>query len=426
MTAPSSPSDTLTADRLTSDRLKAEVLPYTNARIALATAVLGSVGASLMWLGYLAIAARDVKLVATVAVGMAIGFAGEWLQHYVRGAIRERRSETSGDPPKNRSTVALLWASGFGLAALASEHLIGEMIYTYLVSFLGSLLSLVPAGAIIGWSMNRGRSKDENLFQLIATGLSIGLSIAVVTGILWTIAFGHAPWWDLVSWWCLIGLGTRFVTRHDRNAVTIADPIAAVVIVFVATFLLNLLPRTYDKLGVFKTIPEFLRVTAAEIQTSPGLPGPFSLDQEKRIATGLAKASKARDDSIARVVADEARKDSIRTATDTARARIMRGLPSAHSTVTPGNLRRAAEEPSADSSRFAGAIAVWKSPARREYICSWLIILAFAVGAGLAPGVERALRPVDYPNSETFRRDVRLTMFMVFVLAAACAVGRLA
>ena len=43
-------------------------------------------------------------------------------------------------------------------------------------------------------------------------------------------------------------------------------------------------------------------------------------------------------------------------------------------------------------------------------------ILLFAIGVGLAPGVEFALRPVDYPNSETFQRDIRLSVAVVLLL----------
>ncbi len=181
--------------------LKASVVPYTNFRIALASAALGGVGATLGWLACLAYEARSREMVISATVGALIGLMLHWLQHYVRTAIRERRGEIARGRAAHHSLFAVLWATGSGLIALASEHLLGEMVVTFLRPFLASVASLIPAGAIIGWSMSRGRAKNQNLLQLVGEGLLIGLSIAIVTGIIWTFALGSAPWGALCAWW---------------------------------------------------------------------------------------------------------------------------------------------------------------------------------------------------------------------------------
>jgi hypothetical protein len=52
-------------------------------------------------------------------------------------------------------------------------------------------------------------------------------------------------------------------------------------------------------------------------------------------------------------------------------------------------------------------------------------MLLFAGGIGLAPWTERRLRPVDYPNSETYRNDIILTIVTALTLVSACVVARM-
>jgi len=390
----------------------ASVIPYTNFRIALATAILGSLGATFGWINWLAIESGDWKLLVTIVVGAVVGLALHWTQHYIRVASSERRGESTGHMHA-WNLGAFLYAGGFAFLGLATEHLITEMVAAYLRPFLASLASLLPAGAIIGWSMNRGRSKDENLVMLIADGLFTGWSIAVVSGIIWTISFGSAPWFALLSWWGLIGIGTRALTGQERNAVKTGDPIAAVALVFAMTFALNLLPATkssYDKLGPFKTMGWIVRTMAAVVQQSPGVPADAWIKAEHELAVTRGELDTA-----------PVGKTLPRTRTSVAEE-----LPGA----TQIDVRRGMENlvkawndstPPSDSTPLSGTSlsAVARSPGFR----SWFVIVLFALGAGFAPRVERALRPIDYPNSETYRNDIVLTCFMSAMLVIACLVA---
>lgn len=394
---------------LTTDELKASVVPYTNYRIALASTILGTVSVLFVWLWYLAHASCDPGLLFTVAIGVTLGYIVHWFQHYARVAAHEKRGEPVHHDA-NRALKRVLSAAVIGVIALASEHVIAEMVAKFFRPVLASLVTLVPAGAIIGWSMNRGRSKDKNFLLFLADGLLIGASIGVVTGTLWAIAFRETQWIALVSWWGLIGLGTHLMTGPERNSVRFGDPIAAVAIVFVGTFLINLLPMTeapYNKLGVFKTLPEAIRIMAAEIQESPGVPATFWINGERELAAECA------DKKGKRGAVQETRTQRPSTPPPSAK---------------PVDIRKAVENLANGAPAVSPAAllvtrtrATWGQLAR-----SWIIIFVFAIGVGAAPAVERALRPIDYPNSETYRQDVRLTWWVVLLLAFACVVGRYA
>jgi hypothetical protein len=380
------------------DAVKAGVVPYTKLRVALTAAALGGIGASLGWLACLAYEARSRAMLISALVGAVLGFVVHWLQHYVRTALRERRGEPSHHA--HHPWLALLWVAGSTLIALASEHLLGEMLVEFVRPFLASVASLVPAGAIIGWTMSRGRKKDQNLLELVAEGLLIGLSIAIVTGIIWTFAIGDVPWGALCAWWGLIGLATRLMTGVTRNAVRAADPIVAVAMVFAGTFFINLLPiteGTYDVLGPFRTMPLVIRTMALEVRASPGFPAHAWLKAEEGVSRPPTPAAPS----------NAAPPKFDRTG----------------STVTRGALQKAgADAVTVPDRSVQGELSVIKENGA-ELVRSWLIIVLFAVGVGLAPTVERVLRPIDYPSSETFKRDLLIAAGLAALPVIACLVG---
>jgi hypothetical protein len=256
-----------------------ELLPYTTYRISLMSGILGSVGATLAWLLWLAVLIGDKKMVVTIVVGGLLGLAVEWTQHYIKVAKREKAgvlaSHASG---AGRPVIALAWASGLGFLGLVTEHLFAHMAAEFLVPFLASLTTLLPAGLIIGWTMSRGAEKDENLLMMVANGGMIGGAIAIVTGILWTVSSYSVPWFALFSWWGMVGIGTRIVASPERHAVSVEDPVMAVVAIFLLTLAINLLPMTqssYQKLGPFAGTAMLVRSMAAEIEQSPAVPATF-------------------------------------------------------------------------------------------------------------------------------------------------------
>lgn len=390
--------------------LDAATARYTSYRVALAGGILGSVGATLVWVVWLSLRSTSSEAAVTILLAAFIGLAVHWIQHYVRVARQENRGDAPPrhDTPGRQTILALAWATGFGFLGFLTEDLVAHTASLFLRPFLASLTSFVPAGAILAWTIGRGRDKDDNFVLLIANGLWAGALITIATGILWTFGFGHAPWIALFSWWGLFGIGVQFVTGPERNAGRPGDPIAALVIVFVMIFLINLLPVTggsYRKLGPFSNLAVIVRTITAEVQQSPAVPATFWLEAERRLAIEDVPDTAA---SIAPLVAPVvAASDSVvlrPTVPDLGRA--VRELTGPDTTTAPGRL------------------VPWGRGSRAEFIRSWVMLLLFAIGTGLAPQVERALRPLDYPNSETYRRDLTLTAAILVFVVAACLVSR--
>ncbi|HEY3934881.1 MAG TPA: hypothetical protein VGL65_09710 [Gemmatimonadales bacterium] len=388
----------------------AATVRYTNYRVALAGAILGTVGATLVWVVWLSLRSTNREAAVTILIAAFIGLAVHWIQHYVHIARQENRGEAPAhnDTPGRQTVLALAWATGFGFLGFLTEDLVAHTASLFLRPFLASLTSFVPAAAILAWTIGRGRNKDDNLLLLIANGLWSGALITVATGIIWTVGFGHAPWIALFSWWGLFGVAVQFVTGPERNAGRPTDPVAALVIVFVAIYLINLLPAAvapYRKLGPFSNIALIVREMAADVKQSPAVPATFWLEAERRLA--------------------------IEDSPDTATAVVPAAAPAAAATDTAilhptvPDLGRAVRYLTGPDTVTVPSRAVpWGTGSHAEFIRSWVMLLLFAIGIGLAPIVERSLRPLDYPNSETYRRDLTLSVAIVLFVVAACLVGR--
>jgi len=390
---------------------------YTSFRIALASGLLGAAGATLGWLAWLTTRVANAELALTVLVGASLGLAVHWIQHYVRVARAERTGnvvEHAGTtPPTVRSRAAFAWAAGFGFLGLVTEHLVADMAAEFLQPLLASLAALLPAGMIIGWSMSRGRINGEGFVGVIFMGAAVGAVITLTTGVLWKIGFGDAPWAALFAWWGLIGIGTRIVTRQERHNVRVYDPLLAVLVVFLGLLVLDQLPssfKSYEIFGPWRGVPAGLRAMALEIHQSPALPATFWMTAEQRfvdkeagrdcpvIAAAPAPPPPTPADTAPTIVSS----DPLQAAIDRA------ARPAAPTTPV---VTVAAPEP--------------KPGAGTEFLRSWLVIVLFAAGVGLVPWLERTLRPIDYPNSETYRRDLTLTVAVVIMLAGACFFARI-
>ena len=389
---------------MTSERQFTESeIAFTAGRVALASGILGSVGATLGWLAWLLARVGNTELVVSAVVGAALGVAIHWIQHYVHVAKRERRGEatheSSGRGSGSRARVALVWAAGFAFLGLVSEHIVAHMAAQFLIPFLASLVTLLPAGLIIGWTMNRGRKGESNALMTLASGLLVGAAITLVTGVLWSIGFGTVPWPSLFAWWGFIGVAMQIGARDQPLSLRVADPVVAVAAVFLATFLINFLPTTrapYEKLGPLSSLAMMLRVMAADIQQSPDVPATFWLE---------AEATYQREHPGTRLAPPKVARPVVEPGPVDLRAAVER-LTSPAPEYTPNPLLPVGEVE------------------RSASIRSWVVIFLFAMGVGIAPAVERALRPADYPNSETYRRDVGLAVAVMAVLVGSCLLAR--
>ncbi len=154
-------------------------------------------------------------------------------------------------------------------------------------------------------------------------------------------------------------------------------------------------------LGPFKTLPIVIRAMAAEVQVSPGFPAQAWLDAETRLSGEGAKPG-------------------------TAQSQMPTGTPSRFdstgSTVTADALKKAvADETRLPDRSVQGELTLIREH-KQELTRSWFIIVLFAIGVGLAPTVERTLRPIDYPNSETFKQDLGIAAVVAGLPIVACLV----
>ena len=380
-------------------------IAFTAGRVALASGILGSVGATLGWLGWLVSKVGNKELVVTVLVGAALGLAVHWIEHYVHVARSERRGdvahEASGHGSRSRTWVALTWATGFAFLGLASEDLVAHMAAQFLIPFLASLATLLPAGLIIGWTMNRGRRGEGNALMTLASGLGVGAAITLVTGILWSIGFGTVPWAPLFAWWGFVGIATQILARDEPLSLRAADPLLAIGAVLVATYLINFVPSRapYDKLGPFANLAVVLRSMASEIKQSPDVPATFWIEAEAEYQHEHPAARRAAPPT-SKVVNP---------------AQVDRG---------PVDLPAAARYLSTPADDPPNSFLPSDEGERSAFYRSWIVMLLFAAGVGIAPAVERALRPADYPNSETYRRDILLAIAVVVVLIGSCLMAR--
>ncbi len=380
-------------------------IAFTAGRVALASGILGSVGATLGWLGWLVVKVGNKELAVAVLFGALLGIAVHWLQHYVHVARRERRGEGAHEAPaggpRSRTWVALSWATGFAFLGLLSEDLVAHIAAQYLVPFLASLATLLPAGIIIGWTMSRGRRGESNALITLASGVAVGATIALVTGLLWSIGFGEVPWGPLFAWWVFVGLAMRVIARDEPLSLRLADPLLGVGAVFVATFLINFLPTSpapYEKLGPFSNLAMTFRAMANEIQHSPDVPATFWIEAEAKY---------------------EHEHPDLRPPAPPKPAVVPRA-PESKPVDVKAAVERLTGPPDEEPNPLVPADAAEKSAFYR----SWTVMLLFALGVGIAPAVERALRPADYPNSETYRRDLLLAGAVVVVLIGSCVWAR--
>lgn len=184
-------------------------------RVALLGGILGSLGATIGWLLWIAIqaVARDWKVVLAPVVGAALGYVIQWVEGYIHTARHERErgaaAEHASEPPAHvppRGGVRM-WALALGFLALACEHLVGHLMSEFLVPFLASMATLFPAGAVFGWLLAGGRGDGESPLMILLQGALLGGAAAVVALLVQVLMGAPVRVEAIFGWWVLVGLG---------------------------------------------------------------------------------------------------------------------------------------------------------------------------------------------------------------------------
>ena len=459
---------------------------YRTFRVAIASGLFASLGVTLAWILWLAWKAFNVELGTTIVVGALVGFIVHWCRNYLHTANYEcahpASKETAGPHGGSRSMTALIWATGFAFLGLASEHLVADMAARYLQPILGSLVTLLPAGMIFGISMHLGSSKSKGLLDVIFFGLVSGALVALVTGLLWSVGWGNAPWLPLFSWWCLVGVGMRFFTPAERDSTRFDHPVRGIVAAFVLMVLLSLLPdhSVIYRIGPVRNAATLAKMMAITVINAPGMPAEFWLDAEKHVGESRkdlppapshgAQAPRVAPSTGLRSTPRAAAKDeAVQTLSAEVRDRPaaqrsgVRFTPPARwqSTAPDGRSSSASSQPASDPNHLNRELEEMNSLRRaipspgkpatlpststatptdepswpqigaelnKEFdsplVRSWFVLLLFGVGLGLSPRIERRLCPPDYPSSATFRKDVTIAVFLLVAIAIACVYSR--
>lgn|GEM_PF-5759085 len=378
---------------------------YDEARVALYSGIFGSLGATLGWILWLAYKTGSGELLLTVAVGAAVGLLVHWVQHYVGIARHENREgswdahEHEGHGSLKPARVALIWATGFGFLGMASEHLVAHLAAEYLRPFLASIATLLPASVLFGMVLHEGQT-EKDLLNKAGQGAFLGLTVALITVGLQFLIGAPLKWGAEIAWWAMVGIGIA-ICLPEKKQCQFYHPILGVGLAFLLVFVIAI-PKVSGFLGSLpgplKPIGTMLAVAANETIASPDLPAEFWLEAEKkhRAAEHLSEPLTPSDDPP----------------------------------VTDGGTDYVSrfQNPTMPSEEESGESRLNKELKKgmdSSLVRSWIVLLLFAIGLGVAPMVERALRPMDYPSSHTIRNDKAMAIGIAVLLAVACVYLRL-
>lgn len=424
---------------------------YLAFRIAIGSGLFSSLGASLAWLIWLSSQVPLGELATAVACGVLVGLLVHWAKHYLHVAKSEcsdSHANAEASHAESPGRMALVFAAGFGFLGLACEHLVADLAARFLQPLLASLATLLPAGVILGLVWHFGNTGERKLTDIIFKGALSGLAIALVTGLIWYLGWGVVPFGGLAAWWILVSIGMQCFVPREPGSARVYQPIAGTLVAMLMVIGFSLLPARwalYTTSGPFGTGLVFARTLAFQVLESPGLPAKFwleAMDSAKSARESEAPAAKPPSSipealRLPQTSTSELPTTSLRTSLpnrdpilESERIDEMRQLaPPAHNLAHSLDL---ATKLQPDNRDYGITVDSWnhvtsefrlglKSP----LVCSWLILLLFSAALGMTPLIEAELRPSDYPSSATFKKDVRIGIFLLLAVAAACIVARM-
>ncbi|PTL80600.1 hypothetical protein [Vitiosangium sp. GDMCC 1.1324] len=396
-------------------------------RQALYGGLLGSAGVVLAWMVWVVLQAwfQDwVSVVRAPAVGASLGIVVDFLSEHVRASAREARGEhepSESSPPagtvSSRSRRVLKAIGVFSLVFLAGacENLVGDRLASLWRPFLVSVATFFPVGAVFAWMLHArdfsSHSLPSNLFHGVFAGLCAATTVVGMGLVLGTLPRGEegVDWsaiLALLGWWGLLGGAFGFALREEDSPSLLGPPVG-VGCMLVLT-LLGAVPVSWfsDTPGPVGLLARAARPVSALVLTHPGLPAQVLADVET--ASGPAPLTPSPGGSGGVLRAAPAPEWSLR---------VTRLLGCEALVATPGPLR----------------VVRWSelSP-RHQILCndlrrgshsgllrSWLVLLVFSLGLGLAHVVEAHLRPATYAGSATQGRDGVLAVGAGVLLLAA-------
>lgn len=430
-----------------------KVKQYDELRIGLFSGIVASGGATVGWLLWLSLQAfaRDWKILLAPLLGLLIGHASDWLEHYYKVSRYEAEHgiwHADGHEPTKEAQAAdaakkthnlRIWTLALTFLALACEHIVGHLVQEFMLPFLASIATLFPVGAIFGIAFFK-EEKKEGIFDLLGFGAFAGALAASAAALVQYVIYGSVAVGALCGWWILVGLGFS-ICSPNKAQLTPGKAVGALAVVM-GLILICSIPKIYDFL---EKIPGPPGVPAKAIGfavdgalSSPDLPAKYWSEAELRAAAAEAKVTDHDEESkwgkaLAKMIGYDP--SSSGGSADEPRDAL---------SFTPESLADKIQKDSMALSRYnfdklnSSAIYQKNSETRHEtlgkeltkgfssgLVRSLIVLFLFALGLGFAPKVEGWLRPLDYPSSRTFKHDKTLLYSMLGVILLAALLIRI-
>jgi len=429
-------------------------------RRALYGGVLGSAGVIFGWLLWFVLrTAAELPMVVLLSplVGAAVGVVYDFFKDYVaaaqeddEGGKKERtkgkKGRTEEDTFKRRLSSAGKFALGFTVAV--ALNVTGDQLSAYLRPFFISVVTFLPAGAAFTLGFAVAGDEPELTGKLIR-GVLVGVFTTVASvpllltpGIGWQ-ADGHFAWgyaWGLLGWWTLLGMLYSLFWGSDTSPQPLAPMGGSALLVVVMMVLSVVSSSSALEHGHF-ALRGLGYLTKLAMQ-QPGLPAHAVVDAEKlyldqlkekgaskqalapptesewgkALAKKLCPAGELRSAEVSPprgqlkplVRSEQQSSSGVRLSQEQLKPLIGTGQPVVM--VSTGQPRSAAHETLCrELPKGAGS-----SLAR-----SWLVVLMFSLGLGLAKAAEAGLRPSRYEGSSLQRRDKQMFHGVLVVLLGA-------
>ncbi|MFL5352013.1 hypothetical protein [Archangium sp.] len=403
-------------------------------RQALYGGLLGSAGVVLAWMAWVVLQAwlQDwMSVVRAPAVGAALGIVVEFLTEHVQASAREARGEREPrdrsarkEKGSGRSRRVLKAIGAFSVVFLAGacENLVGDRIASLWRPFLVSVATFFPVGAVFAWLLHARDFSKHSLLSNVLHGVFSGLcAAATVVGMGWVL--GTLPraeegldWGAILAlfaWWGLLGGAFGYALREEDEP-SLLGPAVGVGCMLVLT-LLGAVPASLvsGTTGVVGLLSRAARPVSEVLLTHPGLPAQVLADAEK--ASGPAPTPVFLKISGGKLI-------QVSTVSQWS-MRVTR-LLGCEDLLSPGTQKEAQE--SEQSPRHHALCNDLRRGSESGLLRSWLVLLVFSLGLGLAHVAEAQLRPKKaYAGSGTQRRDGVLALGACVLLLAAVLILRL-
>jgi hypothetical protein len=402
-------------------------------RQALYGGLLGSAGVVLAWMAWVVLQAwlQDwVSVVRAPAVGAALGIVVEFLTEHVQASAREARGEREPREPSSkkekgsgRSRRVLKAIGAFSLVILAGacENLVGDRIASLWRPFLVSVATFFPVGAVFAWMLHARDFSKHSLLSNVSWGFFAGLcAAATVMGM--GLLLGTLPraeegldWGAILAlfaWWGLLGGAFGYALREEDEP-SLLGPAVGVGCMLVLT-LLGAVPVSMvsGTAGVVGLIARAARPVSEVVLTHPGLPAQVLADAEK-------ESGPAPTPLFLKVSGGQL----IPVATVSPWSMRVTRLLGCEDLLSPGTQK--ATEGIESSPRHHALCNDLRRGSQSGLLRSWLVLLVFSLGLGLAHVAEARLRPKKaYAGSATQRRDGVLALGSGVLLLAAVLIVR--